>query len=54
MLLAAKVMAGAAVDVLNHPEIAELAKAELKDTLDGHSYYSAIPKDVKPQAISKI
>ena len=54
MLLAAKVMAGAAVDVLNHPEIAEQAKAELTETLDGHSYYSAIPKDVKPQAISKI
>jgi aminobenzoyl-glutamate utilization protein B len=54
MLLAAKVIAASCIDVFEHPEIAEKAKAELSERLEGESYRSAIPKDVKPQAISKL
>jgi aminobenzoyl-glutamate utilization protein B len=54
MILAAKVMAGACADVLEHPEIAEKAKAELERRLDGHFYRCAIPPEVKPRPIGKI
>jgi aminobenzoyl-glutamate utilization protein B len=54
MLLAAKVIAASCADVFDHPEIAEKAKAELTERLEGESYHSAIPGEVKPQAISKL
>jgi aminobenzoyl-glutamate utilization protein B len=53
-LLAAKVIAGACVDVLEHPEIAEKAQAELGGRLGGHTYSSPIPPEVKPRAISAL
>jgi aminobenzoyl-glutamate utilization protein B len=54
MLTAAKVIAASCIDVFEHPEIAEKAKAELKEQLGGSGYHSAIPGTVKPQAISKL
>jgi aminobenzoyl-glutamate utilization protein B len=54
MSLAAKVIAGACIDVFEHPEIAEKAKAELKEQLGSNVYRSAIPQQVKPRAISKL
>jgi aminobenzoyl-glutamate utilization protein B len=54
MLLAARVMAGGAVDLFESPEIIERAKAELRDRLDGETYRSAIPADVKPVAIGRL
>jgi aminobenzoyl-glutamate utilization protein B len=54
MMLAAKVMAGGVVDLLESPDIIEGAKAELKNRLGGETYRSAIPSDVMPLAISKL
>lgn len=51
MTAAATVMARTAVDILSQPEIAEQAKRDLKETLDGRKYQSIIPKDVKPGMI---
>jgi aminobenzoyl-glutamate utilization protein B len=53
-LLAAKVIAGACIDVLERPEIAEKAQAELDRRLGGHVYSSPIPPEVKPRAISAL
>jgi len=53
-ILASKVIAGACIDVLENPEIAEKAKAELKRRLEDRPYKSAIPQNVKPRAISKL
>ena len=54
MMLAAKAMAGAAIDALESPEIVERAKAELAERLNGEIYRSAIPADVMPKPISKL
>jgi len=51
MIFAAKVMAGAAIDLIDDPTVIEAAKAELKDTLDGESYVCPIPDGCKPRAI---
>ena len=52
MLYAGKVMAGAAIDLLESPEKIEEAKAELKKRLGGGSYVPPIPKDIRPMAIN--
>ncbi|MDR0879693.1 MAG: amidohydrolase [Clostridioides sp.] len=54
LLLAAKAIAGSAIDVINNPGLVEEAKAELKTRLAGDEYVSAIPKDVKPRKMSEI
>lgn len=54
MITAAKVMAGAAIKVLENPEIAAQAKAELTRRLDGDVYRCAIPDEVVPRAISQL
>lgn len=54
LIMAAKIIAAASVDVLENPAIVDEAKAELKKRLNGTVYHSAIPKDVKPQAISSL
>jgi len=51
MLYAAKVMAGAAIDLIGDPSLIEAAKAELMDTLDGESYVCPIPDGCKPRTI---
>ncbi|MBT2665070.1 amidohydrolase [Bacillus sp. ISL-4] len=47
MLHAGKVIAATAVEVLQNPELIEKAKTELKERLQGKSYISPIPQDVK-------
>ncbi|MDR0567630.1 MAG: amidohydrolase [Spirochaetaceae bacterium] len=54
LILAAKVIACACADIIEHPDLAEKAKAELSRRLGGHVYRSAIPPEVKPRAISKL
>jgi aminobenzoyl-glutamate utilization protein B len=50
-LFAAKVMAGAVIDLLNEPETIEKAKKEL-DYRRGHkSFTSPIPKGVRPSTL---
>ncbi|WP_019121461.1 M20 family metallopeptidase [Brevibacillus massiliensis] len=48
MLHAGKVMAATAIDMLNHPELIEQAKSELKQRLGSEKYVSPIPAGVKP------
>jgi aminobenzoyl-glutamate utilization protein B len=48
MLHAGKVIAATAVEVLQNPELIEKAKTELKERLQGKSYISPIPQNVKP------
>lgn len=52
MLFAGKVMAGAAIDLLESPESIEKAKEELNKRLGGGKYVPPIPNDVKPMAIN--
>ena len=52
MIFAGKVMAGAAIDLLENPKLIEAAKEELKKRLGGGKYVPPIPKDVKPMAIN--
>lgn len=51
LLYAGKVMAGAAIDLLNNPEQISRAKEELDERLGHQPFVSPIPKDVKPAAI---
>ena len=48
MLTAAKTLACTAVDLFTQPELLQLAKAELLQTLDGSTYQCPIPQDVQP------
>lgn len=52
MQYAAKVMAGAIIDVLENPELIDQAKAELKSRIGEEGYIPPIPKDVRPMAIN--
>lgn len=52
MLYAGKVMAAAAIDLLESPETIEKAKEELNKRLGGGKYIPPIPKDVRPMAIN--
>ena len=48
MLVAAKVLAASAVDLLKDPSSIAAAKAELVKATDGKPYVSPLPKDAKP------
>lgn len=50
MLQAGKVMAGTAVELFEHPQLIEDAKAELARRLGNSKYHCAIPAEVKPRA----
>jgi aminobenzoyl-glutamate utilization protein B len=54
VLFAGKVMGGAAIDLIENPEIIEEAKAEFKKRLGDESYICPIPKGVKPRAIGQL
>lgn len=47
MLHAGKVIAATAVEVMQNPQIMEQAKAELLERLDGETYVSPLPKELK-------
>jgi len=49
LIAAGKVIATTAYDLLTRPELIEQAKEEHKNTLNGKTYVSAIPKDVLPK-----
>ena len=49
MITAAKVLARTAVDILQNPDIAKQAQAELLDKLGDTAYVSPIPPEVKPK-----
>lgn len=50
-LMAGEVMADAVIELLEHPEVIEKAKAEFKERLKGQVYECLIPADVKPHII---
>ena len=51
LIYAAKAMAGAAVDMIEDPEIIKEAWAEMEETLEGDTYHCPIPDGCKPRAI---
>ena len=51
MLYAAKVMAGAAIDLVNDPDAVAAAKEELAERLDHKPFVSPVPKDLKPEIL---
>ncbi|MBO5070307.1 MAG: amidohydrolase [Roseburia sp.] len=51
LLYAGKVLAGTAIDMIEHPEQIAKAKEELAERLDHKPFVSPIPKEVKPKAI---
>jgi hypothetical protein len=52
MLVAAKVLALTAVDLLQGPQAVKEAKADFKERMKEHKYTTKIPKDQKaPRAI---
>ena len=53
-LYAGKVMAGAAIDLLENPELIQKAKDEKARKLNGAGYTCPIPKDVKPTPMGKM
>jgi len=53
-LYAGKVMAGAAVDLLENPELLQKAKDEKAKKLNGAGYTCPIPKDVEPTPMGKM
>lgn len=53
MLLAAKVMADTAIDLLERPELVRQAKEELERRLGGTPYKCPIPDHIRPRIISK-
>ncbi len=54
MMTAAKVMARASIQILEHPQIADSAKKEWEQRLEGTPYHCAIPPEVKPRPLSKL
>ena len=52
MLHAGKVIAATAIDLLEHPDLLEKAKAEHRDRV-GAGYVCPIPKGVAPRAMGK-
>ncbi|MDR3115221.1 MAG: amidohydrolase [Treponema sp.] len=54
LILAAKVIAAACVDVLEHPELAEKAAVEWEQRLESHPYRSAIPPEVQPRPLGTL
>ena len=46
-------MVGTAIDFLEHPEMLENAKEELKSRVGEQGYVAPIPADVKPQIPEK-
>lgn len=54
LLLAAKTIAGAAVDLFEHTTLIDKAKKEFAERLGNNVYKSAIPDSVKPRPISKL
>ncbi|MBQ2425238.1 MAG: peptidase dimerization domain-containing protein, partial [Lachnospiraceae bacterium] len=51
LIYAAKTMAGAAIDMIEDPEILVAAKEEFDDTLGGEGYLCPIPDGCRPRAI---
>lgn len=51
LIYAAKAMAGAAVDLIEDPEIIKEAWAEMEETLEGDTYHCPIPDGCRPRAI---
>jgi len=51
-ILAGQVMACAAIDLYENPEIIEKAKAELNERLEGGKYICPIPKGLKPRKMT--
>ena len=49
MLYAAKIMALTAIDFLQNPELADEARKELTETLNGETYPNPLPEDLKPE-----
>lgn len=49
MLAAAKVMACSGAEILLHPELAEKAREDWKEELDGEVYPNPLPKEAKPE-----
>ena len=49
MLYAAKIMALTAIDFLQNPELADEARKELTETLNGETYPNPLPGDLKPE-----
>ncbi len=49
MIYAAKTIAGAAIDVLEYPEIIKAAWAEFEEALNGESYHCPIPEGCLPR-----
>lgn len=53
MLLAGKVMAAAAIEALQSPELLAEAKADFEARLGGESYDCLVPAEIKPPQMSK-
>lgn len=51
MLIAGKILARTAIDVMLQPHVIEEAKAELEKSLDGTTYICPIPLEVKPSIL---
>lgn len=54
MLFTSKVLASAAIEVLENPDLVEKAKAEHKDRIGPDGYKCPIPKGVIPRAINNL
>ncbi len=54
MMLAAKVIAGSAVDALQNPAVIENARTEFHNHLNGETYKCSIPDDILPTPISSL
>nr|WP_275984180.1 amidohydrolase [Paenibacillus hamazuiensis] len=53
LLLAGKVMAASAIEMMQNPELIEKAKAEHKQQLEGEVYVSLLPAEAKPAPIRR-
>ncbi|MED4225579.1 M20 family metallopeptidase [Neobacillus cucumis] len=53
MLLAGKVIAASAIEVMQNPELIQRAKEEHQKQLDGEVYSSLIPPESKPKSLKK-
>lgn len=53
LLYAGKVLAGAAIDLLEHPELVKAAREEFEKRVSAEGYAPLLPKDLKPRLAEK-
>lgn len=51
MYFASQVLAATAIEILENPDLADKARQDFEETMDGNTYESLIPEGTKPAVL---